>query len=128
MLLFRGWGKVSEKHWPFCISMKKKNSLKWKKPSKLINLNASSMSGCFTIKLIRIEFFVPSTRHQNCLDKSLDLDIWFKVCTPFSNGRSKLLPNFETGELERVSIFTWRLLGKSGWPFSVGGGDVAVFT
>ena len=49
---------------------------------------------------MKIEFFVLSTRHQNCLDKSLEQNIWFIVYASFSAGGLNLLADLR-GDLAR---------------------------
>ena len=49
---------------------------------------------------MKIEFFVLSTRHQNCLDKSLEQNIWFIVYASFSPGGLNLLADLR-GDLAR---------------------------
>ena len=50
---------------------------------------------------MKIEFFVLSTRHQNCLDKSLEQNIWFIVYASFSAGGLNLLADLRETWQER---------------------------
>ena len=70
---------------------------------------------CFRIKFYedwvsklnkKIGFFVPSTRHQNCLDNSLMLDLGFKLNLLAIMKNEKMHRNFlkQTARLSRVHL------------------------